>query len=124
LKFKQNNDDDNKYSNEFHSKFLKEFVNTKVTQAKLNEIDDDKKYCKIPINNDLTEVKNINNDDLKKQPALIRNYLKFNNSKDIFSFKIKKLPKYELKEMHTLMYEEVTNLENFILKYNYFNILR
>ncbi len=94
--------------NEFHCKFLNEFVNTKIitTQAKPNN---DIKYCKIPINNNdnLNEVKKLNQDDFKQQPALIRNYLKLNSSNDMFSYKIKKLPKYELKELHTLMYEEV-----------------
>lgn len=52
-------------------------------------------------------MKKLNQDDFKQQPALIRNYLKLNSSNDMFSYKIKKLPKYELKELHTLMYEEV-----------------
>ena len=81
---------------DFHSKFLNEFVENKTIALNNNILKD--KYCKVSSSN----IIELGEDDQAINPNQL-----FNTSNNPFLYKIKKIPKVVLSESLILMYEEV-----------------
>ena len=88
-----------KVEQDFHSKFLNEFVENKTTVLNKNILKD--KYCKVSSSN----IIELDENDQEINPNQL-----FSTPNNPFLYKIKKIPNAILNESLILMYEEVKNI--------------